>query len=257
MTAVTSNGYRDAMTSAVVRPRSRVENVRADAMRAAERAAAHTDAEPSSLISETISWALGERDYAPFSRAHTPQTHPSDIVREIDRCRLFLQTTPWSEDADRQIGCAQRISDLLEWLVGKTDVPPTYCRETGPGDLVGGRGRIVRSDAEVREQLTLAQAKLVSGQTSYALDTDWHEGVIATFQWVFGDCALTPILGHLASEQPSGGQIFIEKGEAEEHLANPRARPEVPYHYADAVACSCRWLLGGTTRTPVSPEGHI
>ncbi len=123
--------------------------------------------------------------------------------------------------------------------------------------MVGGRGRIVRSGTDLRQMLALAQAKLASGQTSYALGTDWHEGVSATLQWVLGDCALTPMRGTVRPGRPDSGQISVEQGEAKDHLAAPSARSGIPYHYADAVACTCRWLLGGTTRPPVTPDGQI
>jgi hypothetical protein len=242
------------MTSPVTRPRAHIDNVRADALKAAERAAARTGAEPSTLIPDTISWALGKTNQAPFSCTQAPQASYQTIMREIEDCDHFLQTTPWSEHADRQISRAHRVHDLLQWLIGTTDLPPTYCRDTEPGDLVGGRGRIVRPEADIRRMLAQAQTKLASGQTSHALGTDWHEGVIATFQWVVGDCALTPILGHAATGRPNGGQVTAEKGEAEDYLAAPLGRPDIPYHYGDAVACTCRWLLGSTTQPPATAD---
>jgi len=49
------------------------------------------------------------------------------------------------------------------------------CSETEPGDLVGGRGRIVRPDVEIRQMIVSARAKLAAGQASYALGADWHQ----------------------------------------------------------------------------------
>jgi hypothetical protein len=33
-----------------------------------------------------------------------------------------------------------------------------------------------------------------------------------------------------------------------------RVRMSRTCHYADAVACTCRWLLGATTRRPVTKD---
>jgi len=178
----------------------------------------------------------------------------SDVAAEIDACRSFLQSTPWSEQATESIDDARSVLEVLEWLTGADDCPPTYCRETEPGDLVGGRGRIVRPDTDIRHMIALAEAKLAAGQTSYALGTDWHQGVVATLRWVLGDRLMSPIHGTAWTQVPDGPGITIEQREAEDHLAAPRRRPEIPLHFADAVACTCRWLLGGTTQPPVSDD---
>jgi hypothetical protein len=258
MSRPATSRYRKAMTTgpdpAIVRPLAYIENVRADANRAAARAAEHAGSQPSSLASDTISWALGQQRQAPFSRQPAGSRSEPDIQTEIAACRTFLQTTPYSQEASDRIERAHAVLNLLEWLAGADDRPPTYCRETLPGDLVGGRGRIVRPHAEIRRMITMAQAKLASGQTSHALGTDWHEGVIATLQWVLGDCAITPIHGTAPAGLPQGPQIHFEQRAAEDHLASPGLQPAIPYHYADAVACTCRWLLGGTTTPPVTDD---
>jgi len=131
---------------AVVRSRDHIENVRRDALRAAARSAARTGAAPTSLITNTISWALGEGSDAPFTGTSTAEVGTAEVNNEVGACRAFLENTPWSEEADSSISRAQHVIDVLEWLTGADDCPPTYCRETEPGDLVGGRGRIVRAD---------------------------------------------------------------------------------------------------------------
>jgi len=235
-----------------MRPRDHVENVRTDALRAATRSAARTGAVPSSLITDTISWALGDGGHALFTDPPTADIGPAEIAAEVSACRVFLQSTPWSEDAADAIRRARHVLTVLEWLTGVDDRPPTYCRETEPGDLVGGRGRIVRPDAEIRRMTALAKAKLAAGQTSYALGADWHQGVIATLEWALGDRAASPVLGKAPSGLPEDRDIAIEQGEAEDHLAAPRRGIDIPLHFADAVACTCRWLLAGTTQPPVS-----
>src|ERR1700761_4936453 len=135
------------MTAHVVRPRAHIEAVRADAIRAAGRVAAPTGAQPGSLVTGAISWALGERSESPFAGQPRGGANSADIDGELRECRSFLERTPWSTKMADRIDEAQVVIELLEWLTGACDVPPTYCRETEPGDLVGGRGRIVRSDA--------------------------------------------------------------------------------------------------------------
>jgi hypothetical protein len=88
-------------------------------------------------------------------------------------CRSFLHKTSWSESAADRIDDAHVLLELFEWLTGADDHPPTYCPDTQPGDLVGGRERIVRPDAQIRSMLALAQAKLVSDRVSKSpLPTD-------------------------------------------------------------------------------------
>jgi hypothetical protein len=239
---------------AIVRPREYIENVRADALRAGARVAA-TGAAPNSLIDDTISWASGQSGLTPFTGRPAPRgPDRADITAEIKACRTFLQTTAWSQEAAPQINRARAVLKILEWLTGTDDRPPTYCRDTQPGDLVGGRGGIVRPVAEIQRMIAMAQAKLASGQTSHSLGAEWHHGVIETLRWVLGDRPDTPILRAVRPGLPDGGRISIEQHEAENHLAAPGTRPDIPYHYADAVACTCRWLLGGTTTPPVTND---
>jgi hypothetical protein len=241
--------------AAVVRPRHHVEAVSRDAARAADEIAAEDGAEPDYLIPDTISWALGERGHAPFTRSATPAgADRDDVDAEIRACIAFLESTPWSDDADDVISRAQHILKILQWLTGADDKPPTYCRETEPGDLVGGRGLIVRPSTEIRRMLQMAREKLAAGRTSHALGADWHQGVIATLEWVLGDRAESPVLGKAGDGPPDGPDIAIEQAEAEEHTTPPLRRAGIALHFADAVASTCRWLLGGTTQPPVTDD---
>jgi hypothetical protein len=240
---------------AVVRPCDHVENVRADAIRAAAVIAAASGDHQSFFIADAIAWALGEHDTAPFTGKPSPGgANRSDVEAEIAQCRSFLHNTPWSESAANRIDEARAALKILEWLTGSDDRPPTYCAATQPGDLVGGRGRIVRPDTQIRSMLALAQAKLASGQTSNALGADWHHGVIQTLRWVLGERTATPTLGTVRSRMPDGGRIAIEQSEAEDQLTGASTRAGTADHYTDAIACTCRWLLGGTTRPPVTDE---
>ncbi len=239
----------------MVRPRHHIEAVRRDAQRAAERSAARSGEPPSRLITDAISWALGERDQAPFtSKFSLNGPTRGDVDSEIKACAEFLENTPWSEEAEDAISRANHVLEVLKWLTGVDDVPPTYCRETQPGDLVGGCGQIVRPHIEIRRMRLLAQQKLAAGQTSYALGADWHHGVIATLDWVLSERPDSPILGTARDEPPEGPQIAIEQAEAEEHITPPLRHTDIPFHYADAVAVTCRWLLGATTQPPVTDD---
>jgi hypothetical protein len=238
-----------------VRPHPQVEAVRGDALRAAERRAAQAGVAPNLLITDAIAWALGQRVQAPFTRSPTPAgADRDDVHAEIKACTAFLESTSWSDDADDAISRAQHILKILQWLTGADDKPPTYCRETEPGDLVGGRGLIVRPSAEIRRMLQMAREKLAAGQTSHALGADWHQGVIATLEWALGDRAESPVLGKATAGPPDGPDIAIEQAEAEDHTTPPLRRTDIALHFADAVASTCRWLLGGTTQPPVTDD---
>jgi hypothetical protein len=76
--------------------------------------------------------------------------------------------------------------------------------------------------------------------------------VIAVLEWALGERAASPMLGQARGGLPDGGYIAIEQHEAEDHLAAPARWPDIPLHFADAVALTCRWLLGDTTQPPVS-----
>lgn len=254
MTAGQNHASEDR-SAAVLRSRHHVEAVRADAIRAAERRAAKTGDDPSHLITDIISWALGEGDQAPFTGTRTSSSAgPAEVDAEIAICRTYLESTPWSEQSTDSIRRARHVLKMLDWLTGTDDRPPTYCRETEPGDLVGGRGQIVRPDVEIRRMILTAREKLAAGQTSYGLGADWHEGVIATLEWASGDRAESPIRGKALGEPPDGPQITIEQGEAEELITPPQWPADIPFHFADAVASTCRWLLGGTIRPPVTED---
>lgn|ERR1022692_3423315 len=241
--------------SAVVRPHHHIEAVRGDAVTAARRRAATTGAEPNCFITDAISWAVGEGYDAPFTETPAPGgADHAEVAAEISACTAFLESTPWSEQAADAICRARQVLELLKWLTGAQDNPPTYCRETEPGDLVGGRGRIVRPEAEIRRMLALAEGKLAAGQTSYALGADWHQGVIVTLQWTRGDRMASPMYGVARAGLPDGARIAIEQSEAEDHLVAPLRSPDIPLHVADAVALTCRWLLGDTTQPPVSDD---
>jgi hypothetical protein len=240
---------------AIVRPRLQIEAVRRDAVAAAERRAARSGAAPSLFIADAISWALGDRGIAPFTCTRTGSgASDADISTELGSCRSYLLVTAWSDEADATISRAQYVLKLLEWLTGADDIPPTYCRETEPGDLVGGRGRIVRPAAEIGHILQLARAKLAAGQAGQGLGADWLQGVIATLRWVLGDLAESPVLGQVIRGLPDGAHIAIEQDEAAERITPPLRPASVPARYCDAVASTCRWLLGGTTRPPVSED---
>lgn len=239
--------------TAIVRSRQHVEAVRADANRAAEENAAEFGERPDYLISHAIDWALGQRTETPFTSQATPnRAAPGDVAAEVATCRHYLETTPYSDEAEETIDRARDVLKVLDWLTGADDLPPTYGEETEPGDLVGGRGRIVRSDAEIRRMISMAREKLAAGMTSHGLGPDWHDGVIATLEWVNGDRAESPVRGKVLGEPPDGPQITIEQGEAEELITPPQLPTDIPFHFADAVASTCRWLLGGTTQPPVT-----
>ena len=251
--------------AAVVRPRHHVEAVSRDAALAANEIAAEDGKEPTYFIPNVISWVLGERDEAPYTGTPTiGGASSADVQAEIAACRAYLQSTPWSEQASMPISRARNTLEILEWLTGAVDKPPTYLRETEPGDQVGGRGLIVRPYLEIRRMIAQAREKLTAGQTSHGLGADWHQGVIATLAWAGGDRD-TPPMAHedpagACTHSPSSGppgprDIARERGAAEEHLEPlGREHGNIAFHYADAVAATIRWLYGETTTPPAAGD---
>ena len=247
----------------IVRPRHHIEAVRQDATAAAERYAAQAGTAPSPLITDTISWALGEHPHAPFTGTPTPGgPTPGQLADEIEACRTHLRSTP-AVPGDTSIRRARAVLRLLEWLTGADDMPPTYQHETEPGDLVGGRGRIVRPYIEIRSMVLQARGKISTGQTSHGYGTPWHQGVIATIEWAEGERARPPMAHdggtactHPDSDgRPDDRQLARERGAAEEHLQTLGYRHgDIPPEYADAVACTIRWLYGETTTPPVTED---
>jgi hypothetical protein len=49
------------------------------------------------------------------------------------------------------------VARILEWLTGASDIPPAYTLGTQPGDLVGGRGPVVRTPAAIAAAAARAQ----------------------------------------------------------------------------------------------------
>jgi hypothetical protein len=247
----------------VTRPRHHIEAVRQDAIAAAEHYATQAGTTPSRLITDAISWALGEHPQAPFTGTPTPTgPTPEQLADEITACRTHLRTTP-ATPGDASVSRAWGVLPILEWLTGADDLPPTYQRDTQPGDLVGGHGRIVRAYITTRSMILAARDKISTGQTSHGYGADWHQGVIATIEWVEGE-RTTPPMAHPGGTacthpdsdgRPDDRQITRERGAAEEHLqALGYRHGDIPPAYADAVACTIRWLHGGTTTPPVTED---
>jgi hypothetical protein len=246
----------------VIRPPEHVEAVRRDALRGAENAAARDGRTPNYLIVDAIDWALGHRAEAPFTGTPTPAgAHGEDVAAEVATCRRYLQSTPYSENAEDTIDRARYVMKVLEWLIGADDVPPVYTAGTEPGDLVGGRGPVVRPYTQLRQMAQLARDQLAAGDTAgWGSGPGWHEGVIATLSWVLGGRADPPMThpgGTACSHPPSDGlpgpaEMRRERGAAEEHIqALGYRHGDIAPGYADAVACTLRWLWGQTTTPPI------
>lgn len=246
----------------VIRPPDHVRAVRADAIRGAESAAVRDGRPPDYLIVDAIDWALGQQAEAPFTRTPTPGgARAHHVAAEVDACRGYLKSTPYSAEGDDTIDRARYVLKILEWLTGADDVPPTYTRGTQPGDLVGGRGPVVRSYTQLRRMLAAAREQLAAGDTTgWGSGPGWHQGVIATLSWVTGGRADPPMAhpgGTACSHPPSDSlpdqaAMIRERRAAEEHIEPLGYRHgDIAPGYADAVACTLRWLWGQTTTPPV------
>src|SRR5579859_5446435 len=94
----------------ITRPRHHIENVRQDAIQAAKGIAAEDGGEPDQLITNTISWALGEYDQAPFTGTLTPGgATPAQLAAEIEACHTYLRTTPATMPNSESIGCERHV----------------------------------------------------------------------------------------------------------------------------------------------------
>ena len=247
---------------AVVRPAEHVEAVRRDAVRAAEQNAAEFGQPPDYLIADAIDWARGQRAQAPLTGTATPAgARPDDVAAEIAAAGRYLRSTRYSDEAAEQIGRTRHVLRVLEWLTGVSDLPPVYTAGTEPGDLTGGRGPVVRPYTQLRQMAALAREQLAAGDTAgWGSGPGWHEGVIATLSWVLGGRADPPMThpgGTVCSHPPSDGlpgpaEMRRERGAAEEHIqALGYRHGDIAPGYADAVACTLRWLWGQTTTPPI------
>jgi len=225
------------------RPAAHIAAVRDDALQAADNAAALTGQPPDYLIPYAIDWAEGRPAPAPFTGKPTAAASPEDLQAEISACETYLTTTNYSDETAQQLEDARDVLELLRWITGKTDKPPAYSDGTLPGDLVGGRGVIVRSTADLTALATAARTGTGPRATAVAATLAWLAGT--------GPAPMAhPEPGPCTHPAPQPGgpgeQAIIREQRAAEEHAEPggyRHGTHTPA-YAAAVTGAIRWALG-------------
>jgi hypothetical protein len=247
--------------AAVTRPARQVSAVRADAARAADENAARSGGPPDHQVLAAIDWALGRAAAAPFTGTPTPGgARPGDVADEMAACRRHLRSTPYSEAAADSIRRARSVRAVLAWLTGESDLPPAYTAGTRPGDLVGGRGPVVRDHAAITAMAARARSQLAADDTGWGSGPGWHEGAIATLNWAAGESPDPPMAhpgagpcSHPPSDGPPGDAEMTRELRAAEEHAEPGGQQHGGHSpgYADAVAATLAWLYGQTTTPPI------
>ena len=246
---------------AVTRPARHVSAVRADAARAADENAARSGGPPDHQVLAAIDWALGRAAAAPFTGTPTPGgARPGDVAAEMAACRRHLRSTPYSQAAADSIRRARNVRAVLAWLTGESDLPPVYTAGTRPGDLVGGRGPVVRDHAAITTMTSRARDQLAAGEHRMGIGTRLARRRHRHPEWAAGDSPDPPMAhpgagpcSHPPSDGPPGeAEMTRELRAAEEH-AEPGGRRHGSHSpgYADAVAATLAWLYGQTAAPPV------
>lgn len=207
-------------------------------------------------------WALGETTTAPVTdqSTATPPTR-RDIQVEIaiaDGRRLR------DEEHDR----ADAAATILRWLIGDDDHVPV--RTDSPGELVGGFGHVVRSQAQITATLSLAaQTQQRAAAQDRDLDSDpngrrlargevdYLGGVAATLQWILGEQTEAPI-SHQQARDLTTRELKRERVRADDVIEQARypwmADQLSAPCYGEGVKHTISWLLGDTTTPPIEPQ---
>ncbi|GAA3224938.1 hypothetical protein GCM10020216_038990 [Nonomuraea helvata] len=236
----------DLKGAAVVRPPEHVSAV-FGAVR--EWEAQHPEYAPTGN-SQAFLWVLGKRSEAPITRRRAVGLP----TREEVQAEIKASEEPG------KYGVAQRtawgVSAALEWLLGVDDaIPVPGVHREGLGHLVGGRGRIVRTSANVTA--VLDRARRGPRVASIEWQTSWCEGVIACCEWVLGRRPGAPVSDRPPAQPglPTGDDLSRELAPVEDvrHQLGPGRRHS--QGYGDGVHQTIQWLLGRTTVAPVDERG--
>ncbi|GAA3440679.1 hypothetical protein [Planomonospora venezuelensis] len=231
---------------AVRRPSEHVTAVH-EAIR--EWEAAHPDSAPSGE-GQAILWALGECAQAPISGR--PSEGPptlADACAEIDAAERVPR--------EGRIIPADGVVSALRWLIGAKDGVPVPGKRPaeGWGHLVGGRGVVMRGEAEIGRIAEAARAGLADAPDEW--DRTWCSGTVAVCEWMLGARSKSPVRDTpRPMNGPTGVNLGMEERAAEDVSRQlGRGRRHSP-GYGDGVIRTIQWLRGQITVPPVNEQGR-
>ncbi|MEU7987693.1 hypothetical protein AB0B56_22760 [Streptosporangium canum] len=212
--------------------------------------AANPESAPSGQ-GEAILWALGKRDQAPISGRPASGALPTlaEARAEIDAAERVPR--------EGRVVPADGVISALNWLIGAKDGVPMPGRRssTGWGHLVGGRGVILRTDAEIDRVAELARAGLRSmpGEREKA----WCSGTVAVCEWLLGHRSKSPVRNTPRPiHGPTGLNLGMEESAAEDVSRQLGRGRQHPPAYGDGVIWTIRWLRGQITVPPMNEQGQ-
>lgn len=241
----------------IVRDAGEILGVNADATQAAFQEAAATGSEPDFWLSDVLRWAIGHSGLlAPVTGMPVGPDGP-DLATELETARTIIDR-PWDPAESEEIERARSVLDILEWLTGVSDLPPTFRIDTQPGDLMRGRGPVVRESGDI--EYVIALATLFADHRidlfGRGRSPGWHAGVAAALNWILGTRLGPPVSQSDRHERahglPSGEEIVRECQTA----WNMESRPhhgDLPSGYAGGVVAALTWVTGKTTEWPEGP----
>ncbi|MGV9778181.1 hypothetical protein [Streptosporangium sp. NPDC003464] len=200
---------------------------------------------------QAILWALGKSEQAPVSGRPTSGAPPTlaEARAEIDAAERVPR--------EGRVVPADGVISILHWLIGVRDTVPMPGRRSseGWGHLVGGRGVIVRTEAEIGRIAELARAGQAG--TSGEPDRAWCSGTAAVCEWVLGTRRKSPVRNTPRPiHGPTGLNLGMEESAAEDVSRQLGRGRQHPAGYGDGVVRTIRWLRGQLTVPPVNEQGR-
>ncbi|MBG0830836.1 hypothetical protein HS041_24050 [Planomonospora sp. ID67723] len=200
---------------------------------------------------QAILWALGKCDQAPISGRPASGDLPTlgDACAEIDTAERVPR--------EGRIIPADGVVSALRWLIGAKDGVPVPGRRPaeGWGHLVGGRGVVLRSEADIKQIAETARAGLADAPDEW--DRAWCSGTAAVCEWMLGTRSKSPVRDTpRPMNGPTGVNLGMEERAAEDVSRQlGRGRRHSP-GYGDGVIRTIQWLRGQITVPPVTEQGR-
>ncbi|GAB3278469.1 hypothetical protein GCM10027589_04640 [Actinocorallia lasiicapitis] len=241
---------RQIVEHRIVRPREHINNVRDAALKVV------TDQSRADL--HTMAWALGERTDAPFT-GHTTTAGgptPAEVTTELKAVDA-VAVNRYGDLPEHPRRRAYDVQRILRWLVGQVDWPPMYGAPSGSakaGDLVGGRGDIVRTPTQILAMLSAARRGLEE-QVPIVYDGA-AQGIIASLEFILGRRNTSPIKRTFHHELPDDGDLDHVAAQDVANANGPWAA-EYSIGYGLGVMFTHSWLTGRTIKPPVDRTGEV